>query len=105
LSWSQSVSIARSLRSISPEFANFRVGQAWVGDVDASAGKCLFVQLLEGAQASALQRLQELIEQAVVVKLRVVRVQGAGDVPDGAARVMARSIPVSACSQPFSGRP
>jgi hypothetical protein len=92
-SWSQSFSIARSLRSISSEFAKLGVGDAWVGDVDASAGKCVFVQLLEGAQASALLRLQELIEQAVVVKLRVVRVLGADDVPDGAARVMIRSVP------------
>jgi hypothetical protein len=93
-SWSQSVSIARSLRPITSEFANLRVGDAWVGDVDASAGKCLFVQLLEGARAGALLRLEELIEQTVVVKLRVVRVLGAGDVPEGAALVMVRSVPV-----------
>src|SRR6185369_6470917 len=92
-SWSQSVSIARSLRRISSDFANLCVGDAWVGDVDASSGKCLFIQLLEGAQANALLRLQELIEQAIVVKLRVVRVLGAGDVPEGAARVMVRSVP------------
>ena len=92
-SWSQSVSIARELRRISSDFANLCVGDAWVGDVDASSGKCLFIQLLEGAQANALLRLQELIEQAIVVKLRVVRVLGAGDVPEGAARVMLRSVP------------
>jgi hypothetical protein len=93
-SWSQSISIARSLRSISAEFAKFRVGDAWVGDVDASSGKCLFVQLLKGAQARVLPRLQELIEESSVVKQRVVRVLSAGDVPEGAAPVMLRSVPV-----------
>jgi hypothetical protein len=94
LSQAQSESIARSLRPISVEFRALGIGKAWVGDVDASTGKCLFVQLLEGAQASALLRLHQLIEEAVVVKLRVVRVLRAGDVPEGAAPVMARSAPV-----------
>lgn len=94
LSESQNAAIALDLRSLSPEFAKLCVRDAWLGDVDASAGKCLFIQLQDGAQASLLTHLQELIEDSVVVKLRVFPVQGSGDVPDNAARVMMRAVPV-----------
>lgn len=94
LSESQSASIALELRSLSPEFAKLCVRNAWVGD--ASVGKCLFIQLQEGARASLLSHLQELIEDSHVVKLRVFRVWGSDDVPGTAARVMMRPVPVVA---------
>jgi hypothetical protein len=90
---SQSDFIAHSLLSISVKFPSLGVAQAWVGDVDASAGKCLFVQLLDASQASALPRIQQLTEKEIFVKLRVVRVLGAADVPEGAAAVMTQSMP------------
>jgi hypothetical protein len=90
-SWSQSKSVARSLRAISVEFATLGIGKAWVGDGEASAGKCLFVQLIEGAQPAAVLRLHQMVEESILVNLRVVPVSGAADVPEGAAPVMARS--------------
>jgi hypothetical protein len=89
-SQSQSMAIARSLRFISPGLASFGVCSAWVGDVDATTGKCLFVQLPQDAQKDAGFRIQELLEQAMTVKLRVVHIVEAHDVPDSAVPVVLR---------------